>query len=61
MVRAKLKRRKKIRKEDSIRLRVTTEQKTKKYVTDAATKAGIGLSAWMLTTTLKAAWEILKA
>jgi len=59
MVRAKRKRRKKIRKEDSIRLRVTTEQK--KLLTDAATKAGVGLSAWMLMTTLKAAWEILKA
>jgi uncharacterized protein (DUF1778 family) len=59
MVKAKPKRRKAIRKEDSIRIRVTVEQK--QILTDAAMKVGLGLSAWMLTTTLQAAQEALKA
>ncbi len=35
------------RKEDSIRIRVTEAQK--KALTDAAARAGIGVSSWLLT------------
>jgi uncharacterized protein (DUF1778 family) len=49
------KRRKKVRKDTSIQIRVTAEQK--KILGDAATKAGLGLSSWLLTTGLKAAAE----
>ena len=49
------KRRKKVRKELSIQVRVTAEQK--KILGEAATKAGLGLSSWLLTTGLKAATE----
>jgi uncharacterized protein (DUF1778 family) len=47
------KRRKKVRKDLSIQVRVTLEQK--KTLADAATKAGLGVSTWLLTTGLKAA------
>lgn len=47
------KRRKKVRKDLSIQIRVTAEQKD--ILAAAATKAGIGLSSWLLTTGLKAA------
>ncbi len=54
-VRMATKRRKKIRKDLSIQVRVTAEQK--KILGEAATKAGLGLSSWLLTTGLKAATE----
>jgi uncharacterized protein (DUF1778 family) len=41
------------RKEDSIRIRVTDAQK--KTLTDAATRAGTGLSAWALIILLREA------
>lgn len=41
------------RKEDSIRIRVTDAQK--KTLTDAATRAGTGVSAWALIILLRAA------
>jgi uncharacterized protein (DUF1778 family) len=47
------KRRKKVRKEFSIQIRVTAEQK--KILANAAAKAGLGLSSWLLTTGLKVA------
>jgi uncharacterized protein (DUF1778 family) len=47
------KRRKTVRKEKSIQIRVTDEQKT--TLTEAAEKAGIGVSSWMLTVSLEAA------
>jgi len=53
------KRRKKLRKELSIQIRVTAEQK--RILADAATKAGLGLSSWLLTTGLKAATVSEKA
>jgi uncharacterized protein (DUF1778 family) len=46
-------RRKKIRKEKSIQVRVTAEQK--RILADAAAKAGLGLSSWLLMLGLKAA------
>jgi len=49
------KRRKQIRKEDVIRLRVTTEQK--QTLTEAATRAGASLSTWLLSVGLHAAEE----
>jgi len=49
------KRRKQIRKEDVIRLRVTTEQK--QTLTEAATRAGASLSTWLLSVGLRAAEE----
>jgi uncharacterized protein (DUF1778 family) len=42
-----------LRKEDSIRIRVSDAQK--KILTDAATKAGIGVSSWLLTLGLREA------
>jgi uncharacterized protein (DUF1778 family) len=42
----RIKRRKEVRKEDSIRIRVTAEQKQK--LTEAAERAGLGLSSWLL-------------
>ncbi len=47
------KRRKTVRKEKSIQIRVTDEQKV--TLTEAAEKAGIGVSSWMLTVSLEAA------
>jgi uncharacterized protein (DUF1778 family) len=47
------KRRKPVRKEDSIRLRCTAEQKT--ILTDAATRAGLGVSGWLLSLGLREA------
>lgn len=41
------------RKEDQIRIRVTTEQKT--ILTEAATKAGLGVSGWLLSVGLREA------
>lgn len=49
----RVKRRKETRKEDSIRIRVTTEQKQK--LVDAAERAGLGVSSWMLTVSLREA------
>lgn len=51
----RVKRRKDVRKEDSIRIRVTAEQK--ETLTDAATRAGLGLSSWMLAISLRAAQD----
>ena len=45
--------RKKVRKEKTIQLRVTAAQKA--TLTNAADKAGIGLSSWMLSVALAAA------
>jgi len=42
-----------LRKEDSIRIRVSDAQK--KTLTEAATKAGIGVSSWLLTLGLREA------
>jgi uncharacterized protein (DUF1778 family) len=50
---ARTKHRKQVRKEDSIRVRVTTEQK--KTLEDAAERAGLGVSSWLLTTGLRIA------
>jgi uncharacterized protein (DUF1778 family) len=52
------KRRKKIRKDLGIQIRVTAEQK--ETLVTAATKAGTGLSTWMLITCLKAAQDAAK-
>jgi len=41
------------RKEESIRIRVTEEQK--RILTDAAEKDGLGVSSWLLNLGLKAA------
>jgi len=49
----RVKRRKEVRKEETIRLRVTTEQKA--TLTDAATRAGIGVSPWLLMVGLREA------
>jgi uncharacterized protein (DUF1778 family) len=46
-------RRKQVRKEESIRLRVTAEQKA--ILTKAAAKDGSGLSFWLLQAGLRAA------
>lgn len=48
-----MRQRKEVRKELSIQIRVTVEQK--KILGEAATKAGLGLSSWLLTTGLRAA------
>lgn len=50
-------RRKEVRKEDQIRIRVTTEQKT--LLTQAAEKAGAGLSSWLLIVGLREARKLL--
>jgi hypothetical protein len=42
----KPKRRKPVRKEENIHIRLTTEQK--EGLTEAATRAGLGLSTWLL-------------
>jgi uncharacterized protein (DUF1778 family) len=51
----KLKRRKQVRKEESIHIRVTTEQK--QALTEAAERAGLGVSSWLLAVGLRAAQE----
>ena len=51
-------RRKDVRKEDQIRIRVTADQK--KILTEAAEKAGLGVSSWLLTLGLREARELLK-
>jgi uncharacterized protein (DUF1778 family) len=51
----RVKRRKEVRKEDSIRIRVTADQK--QTLVDAATRAGLGVSSWMLTVSLREASE----
>ncbi len=48
-------RRKQIRKEETIRLRVTAEHK--QTLTEAATRAGSSLSTWLLSVGLRAAQE----
>jgi uncharacterized protein (DUF1778 family) len=42
-----------LRKEDSIRIRVNAEQK--ELLTEAATRAGLGVSSWLLMLGLKEA------
>lgn len=49
------KRRKQVRKEDSIHIRVTAEQK--QTLADAAERAGLGVSSWLLAIGLRAAEE----
>ena len=51
----RIKRRKDVRKEDTVRIRVTTEQK--EALTEAATKAGLSLSSWLLAVGLRAAQD----
>jgi uncharacterized protein (DUF1778 family) len=51
----RIKRRKEVRKEDTVRIRVTTEQK--ETLTEAATQAGLSLSSWLLAVGLRAAQE----
>lgn len=48
-------RRKQVRKEDSIHIRVTTEQK--QTLAEAADRAGLGVSSWLLAVGLRAAQE----
>lgn len=50
---ATAKRRKKVRKEKSIQIRVTDAQKA--TLAEAAERSGIGLSSWMLSVCLAAA------
>lgn len=47
------KRRKTVRKDDSIRIRCTVEQK--ETLTDAAARAGLGVSGWLLMLGLREA------
>lgn len=49
----RVKRRKDVRKDQDIRIRVTAEQK--ETLTDAATRAGLGVSSWMLMLGLREA------
>jgi len=49
----RIKRRKEVRKEKDIRIRVTEEQK--QTLTDAATRAGLGVSSWLLMLGLREA------
>jgi uncharacterized protein (DUF1778 family) len=51
----RIKRRKEVRKEDSLRIRVTAEQK--QTLTDAAERSGLGVSSWLLAVGLRAAQE----
>jgi uncharacterized protein (DUF1778 family) len=51
----RVQRRKEVRKEDSIRIRVTSEQK--EILTAAAERDGQGLSGWLLAVGLRAARE----
>jgi uncharacterized protein (DUF1778 family) len=50
---ARPKRRKTVRKEENVNVRVTAEQKTE--LVAAAERAGIGVSSWMLTVALREA------
>ena len=50
-------RRKEVRKEDQIRIRLTEEQKA--ILTEAATKAGLGVSSWLLALGLREARELI--
>jgi uncharacterized protein (DUF1778 family) len=50
---ARPKRRKAVRKEESVHIRVTAEQKA--TLAEAAGKAGLGLSSWMLMVSLREA------
>lgn len=52
---APVKRRKEVRKDQSVLVRLTVEQK--EILTAAATRVGLGLSTWILTTALKAAQD----
>ena len=54
--RSKTKRRKAIRKEGQIHIRVTDEQKA--LLGEAADKAGTGLSTWMLLVSLREARKL---
>lgn len=47
-----------LRKEDSIRIRVNAEQKL--ALTDAAARAGLGVSSWLLMLGLKEAEKVGK-
>jgi uncharacterized protein (DUF1778 family) len=49
----RIKRRKEVRKEDSIRIRVTEEQK--QTLTEAAERSGLGVSSWLLSVGLREA------
>lgn len=51
-----MKRRKKVRKDLSIQIRATAEQK--KILGGAAKSVGLGLSSWMLATCLQAAADL---
>jgi uncharacterized protein (DUF1778 family) len=51
----RVKRRKEVRKDQDIRIRVTEEQK--QTLTDAATRTGLGLSSWLLMVGLREAKE----
>jgi uncharacterized protein (DUF1778 family) len=51
----RIKRRKEVRKDQDIRIRVTADQK--QTLTDAATRAGLGVSSWMLMLALREANE----
>lgn len=53
------KRKKKVRKESSIQIRATDEQKAS--LNEAATALGLTLSGWMLSTCLQAAAALKKA
>lgn len=50
-----IKRRKAVRKDQSVLVRLTAEQK--ETLTAAAAKVGLGLSTWLLSTALKAAQQ----
>ncbi len=49
-------RRKEVRKEDQVRIRLTEEQKV--ILTEAATKAGLGVSSWLLSIGLREARKL---
>jgi len=51
----RIKRRKLVRKEDSIQIRLTADQK--QTLTEAADRAGLGVSSWLLAIGLRAAEE----
>jgi len=51
-------RRKEVRKEDQVRVRLTTEQKME--LTEAATKEGVGVSSWILLVSLREARRLNK-
>lgn len=51
-------RRKEVRKEDQIRIRVTSDQK--ETLTQAAEVAGLGVSSWLLSVGLREARGLLK-